>query len=172
MSQEWACVRLSTGVRHGGDVSGWLTQVTNPQGLSWSYAYDSAGRLIAEKDFDDRTLTHDPAGHLTSRTNALGQVVAFERNELGQVIRKDASGQVGGMARRPPVRRVRGVYRCVRSPSRMSASMRGARSSGVDAARQSAPVSWRKSPGSASARMVPSFLPASRSSVRAAMTGP
>ena len=63
-------------------------------------------------------------------------------------------------------------YRCVRSPSRMSASMWGARSTGLDAARHNAPVSWRKSPGAASARMLPSFLPASRSWVIAAMTGP
>ncbi len=63
-------------------------------------------------------------------------------------------------------------YRCVRSPSRMSASMWGARSTGLDAARHNAPVSWRKSPGAASTRMLPSFLPASRSSVIAAMTGP
>lgn len=68
--------------------------------------------------------------------------------------------------------RVRVLYPCVRSPSRMSASMWGARSSGLDAARHSAPVSWRKSPGSASGRMLPSFLPASRSWVIAAMTGP
>ena len=32
-----------------------LTKVTNPQGLTWTYAYDPAGRLIAETDFDDRT---------------------------------------------------------------------------------------------------------------------
>jgi RHS repeat-associated protein len=73
-----------------------LTQVTNPQGLTWSYRYDAAGRLVSETDFDDRTLTytHDAAGHLTSRTNTLGQVIGFERNELGQVISKDAAGQV------------------------------------------------------------------------------
>ncbi|MEW1826506.1 putative T7SS-secreted protein [Streptomyces sp. NPDC088196] len=73
-----------------------LTQVTNPQGLTWNYAYDAAGRLIGESDFDDRTLTytHDATGHLTSRTNALGQATEFERNELGQVTRKNAAGQV------------------------------------------------------------------------------
>jgi YD repeat-containing protein len=26
-----------------------LTQVTNPQGLSWSYTYDPAGRLVASR---------------------------------------------------------------------------------------------------------------------------
>ncbi|MGV9345204.1 putative T7SS-secreted protein [Streptomyces spiralis] len=73
-----------------------LTKVTNPQGLTWTYEYDPAGRLVKETDFDDRTLTytHDPAGRLASRRNALGQTVTFDRNELGQVVRKDAAGQV------------------------------------------------------------------------------
>ncbi|MEV5879748.1 putative T7SS-secreted protein [Streptomyces sp. NPDC052101] len=73
-----------------------LTKVTNPQGLTWEYAYDPAGRLLSEKDFDDRTLTYeyDAAGRLLSRRNTLGEVVCFERNELGQVLRKDAAGQV------------------------------------------------------------------------------
>lgn len=73
-----------------------LTGVTNPQGLTWRYEYDPAGSLIAETDFDGRTLAyeHDAAGFLTSRTNALGQVVRFERNALGQVLRKDAAGDI------------------------------------------------------------------------------
>ncbi|MEW2161208.1 putative T7SS-secreted protein [Streptomyces sp. NPDC007189] len=73
-----------------------LTKVTNPQGLTWEYTYDPAGRLLSEKDFDDRTLTYDydAAGRLLSRRNALGQVTSFERNELGQVLRKNAAGQV------------------------------------------------------------------------------
>ncbi|MFE0385641.1 putative T7SS-secreted protein [Streptomyces bungoensis] len=73
-----------------------LTRVTNPQGLTWTYEYDAAGRLVAETDFDDRTLTYgyDPAGRLTSRRNVLGETVSFERNELGQVLCKEAAGQV------------------------------------------------------------------------------
>ncbi|MFJ9818298.1 putative T7SS-secreted protein [Streptomyces sp. NPDC101151] len=73
-----------------------LTKVTNPQGLTWTYEYDAAGRLETETDFDDRTITytHDAAGRLTSRRNVLGEVVFFERNELGQVTRKDVGGQV------------------------------------------------------------------------------
>ncbi|MDL5203537.1 putative T7SS-secreted protein [Streptomyces sp. ALI-76-A] len=73
-----------------------LTKVTNPQGLTWTYAYDAAGRLATETDFDDRTLayTYDAAARLTSRSNAVGATVAFERNELGQVLRKSVAGQV------------------------------------------------------------------------------
>ncbi|MCY0946707.1 putative T7SS-secreted protein [Streptomyces antarcticus] len=73
-----------------------LKQVTNPCGLTWSYVYDHAGRLISETDFDGRTLSraYDAAGRLLSRTNGLGQTVGFERNALGQVVRKDAAGLV------------------------------------------------------------------------------
>ncbi|MET9468612.1 putative T7SS-secreted protein, partial [Streptomyces sp. NPDC006544] len=73
-----------------------LKEVTNPQGLTWSYTYDHAGRMVSETDFDERILTrtYDAAGRLESRTNGLGQTVRFERNSLGQVVRKDAAGQV------------------------------------------------------------------------------
>ncbi|MEU4267965.1 putative T7SS-secreted protein [Streptomyces sp. NPDC026092] len=73
-----------------------LTRVTNPQGLTWEYAYDGAGRLVSETDFDDRRLTYgyDAAGRQTSRTNALDQTIGFERNALGQIVRKDAAGAV------------------------------------------------------------------------------
>ncbi|MER5860801.1 polymorphic toxin type 30 domain-containing protein [Streptomyces sp900105245] len=73
-----------------------LTKVTNPQGLDWTYAYDAAGRLRSEKDFDDRTLTYayDTAGRLVSRQNVVGEIVSFDRNELGQVIRKNAAGRI------------------------------------------------------------------------------
>jgi YD repeat-containing protein len=74
---------------------GGLTRVVNPQGLAWSYEYDPAGRLIAETDFDDRTVSyaHDAAGQLTVKTAALGQAIRFERDLLGRVVRKDAAGR-------------------------------------------------------------------------------
>ncbi|MFD3654105.1 putative T7SS-secreted protein [Streptomyces sp. NPDC058620] len=72
-----------------------LTHVTNPQDLTWTYEYNAAGRLIRETDFDDRVqlYTHDAAGRLASRTNSHGQTITFERNELGQVLRKNADGK-------------------------------------------------------------------------------
>ncbi|MFG2634883.1 putative T7SS-secreted protein [Streptomyces sp. NPDC048362] len=85
------------GVRHEfeHDTELRLTKVTNPQGLTWTYEYDAAGRLMTETDFDSRGLTYeyDAGGRLTSRRNALGEVTSFERNELGQVLRKDAAGR-------------------------------------------------------------------------------
>ncbi|WP_405687141.1 DUF6531 domain-containing protein [Streptomyces sp. NBC_00057] len=71
-----------------------LTEVTDPRGLTWTYQYDPAGRLTTENDFDDRaiTYTYDAANHLASRTNGVGQTIRFERNELGQLLRKDADG--------------------------------------------------------------------------------
>ncbi|MFF4716763.1 HNH/endonuclease VII fold putative polymorphic toxin, partial [Streptomyces eurythermus] len=67
-----------------------LTKVTNPQGLTWTYEYDPAGRLARETDFDNRTLTYgyDAAGRLVSRRNALGEETTYDRNTLGQVLRK------------------------------------------------------------------------------------
>ncbi|NKI40675.1 RHS repeat protein [Streptomyces sp. LD120] len=77
-----------------------LREVQNPQGLSWGYLYDPAGRLIAETDFDERQLTYayDDASRLTSRTNPIGQSISFERNAMGQVVRKAAVGQVTAYA--------------------------------------------------------------------------
>lgn len=71
-----------------------LTKVTNPQGLTWEYAYDPAGRQIAETDFDGRTLgyAYDTAGRLSSRVNGLGETIRFERNALGQIVRKEVEG--------------------------------------------------------------------------------
>jgi RHS repeat-associated protein len=73
-----------------------LTRVTSPQGLTWDYTYDPAGRLTAESDFDERTqrYMHDAVGRLVSRTTPLGDRITFDRNVLGQTLRKTvATGQ-------------------------------------------------------------------------------
>ncbi|WP_371548848.1 DUF6531 domain-containing protein [Streptomyces sp. NBC_00554] len=73
-----------------------LTRVANPAGQNWTYQYDPAGRLVSETDFGHKTRSyvHDAAGRLVSRTNSLGQVICFERDTFGQVVRKDAGGYV------------------------------------------------------------------------------
>ncbi|MDX3229027.1 putative T7SS-secreted protein [Streptomyces sp. ME19-01-6] len=73
-----------------------LTGVTNAQKLTWTYSYDPVGRLLAERDFDGRTLTYayDATGRLVLRTNPLGQTVSLEHDVCGRVVRKDADGQV------------------------------------------------------------------------------
>ncbi|MFF8845931.1 RHS repeat-associated core domain-containing protein, partial [Streptomyces sp. NPDC015127] len=73
-----------------------LTQVLNPQGLTWDYAYDTAGHLISETDFDNRTLTYetDQVGRLVSRTDTLGQTIRYEWDDLDRMVRKDAAGVV------------------------------------------------------------------------------
>ncbi|WP_343235439.1 putative T7SS-secreted protein [Streptomyces bauhiniae] len=90
------------GVRHEftHDAELRLTRVTNPQGLTWDYAYDPAGHLRSETDFDGRTLAYvfDPAGHLVSRTNALDETTTYERDALGRTLRKDAAGRVSTFA--------------------------------------------------------------------------
>jgi RHS repeat-associated protein len=66
-----------------------LTAVTNPAGLRWRYAFDAAGRLAQETDFNDRTLRYDndAANRLAARTNGAGQTVRFERDVVGRVVR-------------------------------------------------------------------------------------
>lgn len=73
-----------------------LVQVKNPLGLTWSYEYDATGRLVAETDFDDRTLTYafDSAGRLTERTNGLDETIHYTYNKLGQITRKNVAGAV------------------------------------------------------------------------------
>ncbi|MET9378761.1 putative T7SS-secreted protein [Streptomyces sp. NPDC002992] len=73
-----------------------LTEVRNPQGMTWEYAYDPAGRLLRETDFDGRALdyAYDAAGRLVTRTDALGQRITYDRDALGHTVRKDAGGTV------------------------------------------------------------------------------
>ncbi|MER7836819.1 DUF6531 domain-containing protein [Streptomyces sp. NPDC096040] len=101
------------GVRHEfvHDTELRLVRVINPMGLNWSYQYDSAGRLLSETDFDGRirTYTLDAVGRVSSRTNALGETVRYERNSLGQMIRKDADGEVTSFGYAPSGRLVSAV---------------------------------------------------------------
>ncbi|MGK5533803.1 DUF6531 domain-containing protein [Streptomyces sp. URMC 129] len=73
-----------------------ITQVMHPDGHTWDYTYDAAGRLIAETDFDGHTVTYrlDAAGQLVSRTNAEGQTVRYTRDVLGRPVLKDVDGKL------------------------------------------------------------------------------
>ena len=56
-------------------------------GLTWSYDYDLAGRLVAETDFNGATTSyeHDASGQLIGQVNACGQRIAFCHDQLGNV---------------------------------------------------------------------------------------
>ena len=56
-------------------------------GLTWSYDYDLAGRLVAETDFNGATTSyeHDAGGQLIGQVNACGQRIAFCHDQLGNV---------------------------------------------------------------------------------------
>ncbi|MFE1415551.1 putative T7SS-secreted protein [Streptomyces sp. NPDC058746] len=73
-----------------------LVRVTAPDDAEWTYDFDPAGRLVSETDFDGRSVSYgyDMAGRLTSRANAQEESVVFERNALGQVIRKETADGV------------------------------------------------------------------------------
>ena len=82
-------VRTEFGYDHGLR----LTSVRRA-GLTWSYGYDAAGRLIAETDFNGATTRYgyDAAGQLTSQVNACGQRIAFRHDQLGHVADRISGG--------------------------------------------------------------------------------
>ena len=64
-----------------------LVRVVNAEDRPWEYAYDAAGQLISETDFNGVTTRygHDAAGQLTSLTDGLGQVTRLTRDGLGNI---------------------------------------------------------------------------------------
>jgi RHS repeat-associated protein len=65
-------------------------------GLTWRYAYDAVGQVVAETDFNGAVthFTYDPAGQLTRRVNAAGQQVTYGYDELGRLVQRRAGGAV------------------------------------------------------------------------------
>ncbi|MGC7100327.1 RHS repeat-associated core domain-containing protein [Amycolatopsis lurida] len=84
------------GARHGFtyDAELRLTEVRNPQGLTWRYEYDAAGHLLREVDFNGRELryTYDAAGQLVERVNGAGVPTRFVRDAVGKVVERVTEG--------------------------------------------------------------------------------
>jgi RHS repeat-associated protein len=72
-----------------------LTSVTHG-GLAWRYEYDTAGRLVAQSDYNGAVTeyAYDAAGQLTSRTNAAGQQVSYAYDLLGNMTERHADGVI------------------------------------------------------------------------------
>ena len=71
------------------------TSVTHA-GLTWSYAYDAAGRLAAETDYNGALTRYelDAAGQVRRRVNAAGQAVSYEYDPLGNVVTQATGDEV------------------------------------------------------------------------------
>ncbi|MQS10028.1 type IV secretion protein Rhs, partial [Streptomyces sp. IF17] len=65
-----------------------ITAVTVPDGRSWTYTLDAAGRVVAETDYDGRTTTrkYDAAGRVVRQTNPAGQSIDYAHDVLGQPV--------------------------------------------------------------------------------------
>jgi RHS repeat-associated protein len=72
-----------------------LTEVVHA-GLTWRYAYDPAGRLVAETDYNgaNTTYAYDPAGQVSSQVNAVGQETTYGYDVLGNLTESSADGNV------------------------------------------------------------------------------
>jgi RHS repeat-associated protein len=103
-------------VRYTYDKEGRTTSITNQNGERATFEYDAAGRLIRETGFDgaERKLTYGARGEVTAITEADGreftfefdarrllqkmigpeQVITYERDELGRVIKATSGDHV------------------------------------------------------------------------------
>ena len=72
-----------------------LTSVARA-GLTWHYAYDAAGQMVAATDADGATTryAYDAAGQLTGRVGAAGQETSCAYDDLGRLTRRVAGGVV------------------------------------------------------------------------------
>lgn len=74
--------------------TGSLLQRTDPIGTTSSYVVDGLARRIAQMDPDSghRLFQFDAAGHLTARTNALGQTLQWHYDQAGRPLEHDSDG--------------------------------------------------------------------------------
>jgi RHS repeat-associated protein len=65
-------------------------------GLTWSYAHDAAGRVVAETDYNGAVTRYvlDAAGQVTRRVNAVGQELKYAYDALGNVVSESAGDSV------------------------------------------------------------------------------
>jgi RHS repeat-associated protein len=63
-------------------------------GLPWRYAYDPAGRLVTETDYNGAVTRYqrDPAGQVTRRLNAAGQQTLLSYDQLGNIVTRTVGG--------------------------------------------------------------------------------
>ena len=61
--------------------------VTDPQGRTWNYSYDAAGRLTGESDFHGRQVAYeyDPADQLTTLIDPLRRRTRYRYDDLGRI---------------------------------------------------------------------------------------
>lgn len=70
------------------DSAGNLTKITNPDNTERGFTYDSRGLVLTSTDENgnETTFTYDVAGRIETMTNALGQVTRYNRDGRGNVL--------------------------------------------------------------------------------------
>ncbi len=73
--------------RDGGFPSG-LTSLTDANNHTWTYDYDSQGRLVRETDPNSKATiyTYDPAGRMTARADANGALISYSYDSAGRLL--------------------------------------------------------------------------------------
>jgi RHS repeat-associated protein len=70
------------------DIAGRITEVTDPLGSRTRFVYDEVGNKMSQTDAENKTTRweYDDAGHVTKRTLPLGQNETFEYSQVGDLI--------------------------------------------------------------------------------------
>ncbi|NMO94324.1 RHS repeat-associated core domain-containing protein [Paenibacillus lemnae] len=88
--------------RYAYDGAGRLLQSTDPSGVITRYQYDAAGRVTKVTDGEGyvlRSMQYDKDGNPAAVANALGHVVNYRFNRLGQILEEEnAKGDVTAYA--------------------------------------------------------------------------